>query len=64
VLPDDGALFAGAEVAGEAGNLPMPTFFCGCCASGNTSGPFCPQPKRVPAAAAAISKCMFRIREV
>jgi len=62
--PDDGAPPDGAEVAGAAGGLPTPIFLWGCCASGSTNGPFCPQPRTVPAAAAAISKRMFRIREV
>jgi hypothetical protein len=60
----DGAPPDGAEVAGAAEGLPTPTFLWGCCASGSTSGPFCPQPKRVPANATATNKRMFRIRQV
>jgi len=63
-LLDDGAPPDGAEVAGVPVGLPTPIFLWGCCASGSTSGPFCPQPKSAPANATATNKRMFRIRQV
>ena len=47
--------------AGGAAGLPMPMRLWGCCASGSTSGPFCPHAGKAAAMQATTSRPMVRI---
>ena len=51
-------------VFGAAGGLAIPIFLWGRCASGNTSGPFWPQPDNAPMRLATASSLAIRIASV
>ncbi len=60
---DVGAGDVGAGDVGlcGAGRFGTPIFFRGCCASGSTSGPFCPQARRAPDRPMSTSSLVFRM---